>query len=112
MELGSVQMGDRGLRVLRIRHFDECEAPRLTCVTIGNNIHPLYAPVCRERGLKIVLGSLITEIPYKNVGHSVNPFSLKLSLSDCTETNLKNKEDCGRKALEGLERMRAKTPSV
>jgi hypothetical protein len=38
--------------------------------------------------MKVVLSSLITEIPDKNVGHSVDPLVCELSLSGCSEANL------------------------
>jgi hypothetical protein len=89
VKFGAIELRDGGLGGLGFGHFDKCEAASLPCVTIRNDIHALHASVGGECGLKVVLSSLITEIPDKNVGHSVNPLVVcELSLSDCSETNL------------------------
>jgi hypothetical protein len=72
----------------RVRHFDEREAARLARVPVGDDIHALHAAVSSESRMKIILGSLITEISDKYVCHNMNSFLVDLSLSDCSRTNL------------------------
>jgi hypothetical protein len=71
VKFGSIELRNSVLRVLLFRHFDECEASGLAAVTICDDAHALHASVSCERGVKILLAGLITEISDKNVGHSV-----------------------------------------
>jgi hypothetical protein len=88
MEVGTIQLRNGHLSGLRFRHLHKGEATSLACVTIGYDIHAFHASIGGECGMKVVLGSLITEIPDKNVGHSVDPLVCELSLSGCSEANL------------------------
>jgi hypothetical protein len=81
----SVQLSNRGLCRVRIGHFDEREAAGLTRIAIGDDAYPLHAAISGKSRLQVVLGSLITEIPDKYVGHSMYPLLRKLSLSDCSK---------------------------
>ena len=85
VKFGTVQLGNCGLRRIGIGHFDEREAARLSCVAVGDDAHPLHTAIGRESRLQIVLGSLITEISDKYVGHSMYPSLGELSLSDCSK---------------------------
>jgi len=71
VEIGAIQLSNRGLGCRRFRHFDEREAARLARVPVRDDIHALHVAVSGERRMKIVLGSLITEISDKYVCHSV-----------------------------------------
>jgi hypothetical protein len=85
VKLRAVQLSNRGLRRVGIGHFYEREAAGLTRIAIGDDTHPLYAAVSGKSRVQVVLGSLITEISDKYVGHSMYPFLSKLSLSDCSK---------------------------
>ncbi len=71
MKVGAIELRNSILGILRLRHFNKCEAARLTRFPIGNDTDALYSPVGCECGVKIFLSSLITEITDKYVGHSV-----------------------------------------
>jgi hypothetical protein len=88
VEIGAIQLSNSGLGCCRFRHFDERETARLARVPVCDDIHALHVAVSGERSVKIVLGSLITEISDKYVCHDVNSFFFDLSLSDCSKTNL------------------------
>jgi hypothetical protein len=88
VEFGTIQLSNGRLGCVRFRHFDEREAARLARLAICDDTHSLHTSVSGESSLKIILGSLITEISDKYVGHSMNPFFRDLSLSDCFRTDL------------------------
>ena len=88
VEIGAIQLSNRGLGCRRVPHFDEREAAGLARVPVGDHIHALHLAVSGESCVKIILGSLITEISDKYICHRVNSFFVDLSLSDCSRTNL------------------------
>jgi hypothetical protein len=88
VEIGAIQLSNGRLGCPGFRHFDECEAARLARVPVGDDIHALHAAVSSESRMKILLGSLITEISDKYVCHDMNSFLVDLSLSDCSRTDL------------------------
>jgi hypothetical protein len=88
VEIGAIQLSNRSLGCRRFRHFNEREAARLARVPVCDDIHALHVAVSGERRMKIVSGSLITEISDKYICHSMNSFLVDLSLSDCSRTNL------------------------
>jgi hypothetical protein len=88
VEIGAIQLSNRGLGCRRVPHFDEREAARLARVPVRDDIHALHIAVSGERRMKIVLGSLKTEISDKYICHRMKSFLVDLSLSDCSRTNL------------------------
>jgi hypothetical protein len=74
VEIRAIQLSDSGLGCARVRHFDEREATRLARVPVGDDIHAFHAAVSSESRVKIILGSLITEISDKYVCQSMNSF--------------------------------------
>jgi hypothetical protein len=88
MEVRTVQLRNGRLSGLRFGHLNKGEATGLACLTIRYDTHAFNASIGGECGMQVVLSSLITEIPDKNVGHSVDPLVCKLSLSGCSEANL------------------------
>jgi hypothetical protein len=97
VKISTIQLSDRCLSGGRFRHFNERETARLTGVSIRNDVHALYAAVRSESRMKLVLGSLVTEISDKDICHDGNSFLFDLSLSDCSEANLlKGKLAAGR----------------
>jgi len=88
VQIGAIQLSDRGLGRVRFRHFDERETARLARVPVSHDIHALHTAVSSEYRMKIILGSLITEISDKYVCHNMNSFLVDLSLSVCFRTNL------------------------
>ena len=49
VQLHAVQLGNRVLRFIRVRHFDEGEAARLSRIAIRNNIDAIDVPKLGER---------------------------------------------------------------
>ena len=78
MKLGAIEMSDGSLRALGVRHFDKRETARLTRIAVGDDIHPLHAAIGGKCVLQILLSCLVTEVPDKNIGHSVRSFSSKI----------------------------------
>jgi len=74
VHFGPVQMCNSCLRFTCVAHFNKCKATGLTGVTIGHYVHAFYSAVLCESGVELVLSRSITEIPYKNIGHSISFF--------------------------------------
>src|SRR5216684_2565893 len=72
VHLGSVELRDCVLRVLRLRHFDECKSAGLARVAVGNNIHPLDVSILGKRSMQLILRRLVAEISYEDVGHRIS----------------------------------------
>jgi hypothetical protein len=111
VEIGAIQLGNGGLRCPHVGHFHEGEATRLARVPVRDEIHAFHAAVSSESRMKILLGSLITEISDIYVCHSMNPFLVDLSLSDCSRTNLVEGNVAAGRHSKWI-RMRAKTLQV
>jgi hypothetical protein len=74
-QLGAVQLGDSGLRRLRIRHFDEGESTGLPGGAVRYYTDAVYRAISLKSGLQVFLRCLIAEISDKDVGHSLlSPF--------------------------------------
>jgi len=74
MELGSIEMRNRRFGLVRISHFHKSESTRLAGAAIGHDIYAFNGPVLGEGGVKLVLSSLVAEVPDKNIGHESIPF--------------------------------------
>ena len=79
MQFGSVQLRNRLLRVLRIGHFDEREATRLTGVPIRNDIDLFDIAELGKGCEQVLLRGLEAEVADKNLAHGVLIFTFKLS---------------------------------
>jgi hypothetical protein len=79
VDVFAVQAVDRGVTFGVGAHFDKCETPGLTGLTIGDNIHSVNGAVCLEHGTHGVLRGPETEVTYKNVFQS----SFFLNLQSC-----------------------------
>jgi hypothetical protein len=73
VEVLAVQIGDRTIRFLGIRHFDECEAARATGVTIRDQVDLQNLSETLEGRPQTVLGRLKAQISYKNILHFYSP---------------------------------------
>src|SRR5579875_441416 len=88
VEIGAIQTGNGRFGSCVIAHFDERETAGLARVPVRHDIHSFDAAVSGESCMKIILGSLETEISDKYVCHRMNSFFSDLSLSDCSRPNL------------------------
>jgi hypothetical protein len=69
IDLPAIHYADGGGGLSGIGHFDEGESTRLSGVAIANDANAFHCPKRCEGGLKLTLGRLIRQIPYKNIGH-------------------------------------------
>jgi hypothetical protein len=88
VKLSAIQLGNGGLRFLRLCHLYKREAARLTGVPICHDIHTFNATVSGKRTMKLLLGCLIAQISDKNVGHDFIPFSANYLCQTALATNL------------------------
>src|SRR5438477_235396 len=76
VELTPVQLGDRGLRLLRGGHFDEAEAPRLAREPIGDDRRGKHVAALGEELSKSVARGRVGETADVQFGRHVNPLGL------------------------------------
>src|SRR2546423_15288762 len=69
MQICSVELLDRILRFLFVRHLDEGESARLTRVTVTHQLHSFNLAELREHLLQILLTSRKCQIPNVDTLH-------------------------------------------
>jgi hypothetical protein len=79
IQLGSIQLSDGLLRVLRVGHFDECKTSGLAGVPVRNDIDSFNVAELGKSREQVLLRGLEAEIADKNVAHGVLVCTFKLS---------------------------------
>ena len=79
MRVGSIQLRNGRLRVLRIGHFDESEAAGLTRVPVRDDIDSFDIAELGKSSEQVLLRGLKAEIADENVAHGVLVLTVKLS---------------------------------
>jgi hypothetical protein len=79
IQLGSIQLSDGRLRLLRVGHFYKGKAAGLTGVSVRDDIDPFNVAELGKSGEQVLLRGLEAEISYKNVAHGVLVRTFKLS---------------------------------
>jgi hypothetical protein len=72
----AIQRGDGGLRLVGIRHFDECEATGLTGFTVIDDGNVIHGAVLGEDIEELILRSAEAQITYEKFGHSLTSLEL------------------------------------
>jgi hypothetical protein len=101
VDLGSIQVGDSGFRLLCFCHLHERKTARLPGIAIFHYVYSLYSTVRSKRFMQLILRCVVAEIADKDIRH--NRILLRwngfVSLSDCTGINSVRANLGGRAAL-------------
>jgi hypothetical protein len=73
IQVRAVQFRYCRFRIPAFSHLDESEATGLTGFPIGYDVDAFDAAKCRKGSVKILLRSLIAEVPHKNIRHRLSP---------------------------------------